>query len=121
MRYTPASEASLSDPVLSTGNGQSKPSGVGYLLTVDHDGTRQRWQRRQCPQNAANVGYEIRKSGTDHLSDKCNCSLWCRHEGGFAFRKPISGDDQWIELSSQHSALISKMFVKSLRSLYPHS
>jgi hypothetical protein len=98
MRYTPASEAFLSDPVLSTGNGQSKSFVAECLLTVDHDGTRQRWQRRQCPKNAADVGYEVRKSGTYHLSYKCNCSLWCRHESGSAFRKPISGDDQWIEL-----------------------
>jgi hypothetical protein len=100
MRYTPASEASLSDPVLSTGNGQSELSSAETLLTVDHDGTRQCWQRGQRPQDAANIWYEICKSGTDHLRYECYSSLWCRHESGLAFRKPISGDDQWIELQS---------------------
>jgi hypothetical protein len=100
MRYTPASEAFLSDPVLSTGNGQSGYFGAVFFLTVYHDGTRQRRQRGQRPQNAANIGYEVCKSGADHLSDEGDSSLWCRHESSLALRKPISSNDQWIELRS---------------------
>lgn len=99
MRYTPAREASLSEPVLRTTPCQCDIWRVGVFPTVYHDCACQRWQRRQSPQHATDVRDVVGKCGAYDLRHESDYGLWCRHKSCFALRESITGDDQGIELS----------------------